>query len=71
VRQTPTRKTVKGDRTVSMTVTVPLSVASAIDEEAAVMGRGFSDATATLLRIGISVRRHDRLPPEAEKETKT
>ena len=58
----PTRKTAKGDRTVSMTVTVPLSIASAIDSEAELMGRGFSDATARLLAIGIDVRRAQRAP---------
>ena len=57
----PTRKTTKGDRTVSVTVTIPLSVANGVDQEAELMGRGFSDATATLLRIGIDVRRSGRL----------
>lgn len=61
----PTRKTVKGDRTVSVTVTIPLSVCNGVDEEADLMGRGFSDAIATLLRIGIDSRRSARAPEKA------
>lgn len=60
----PTRKTVKGDRTVSVTITLPLSVMNGADEEAEIMGRGFSDAVATLMRIGIDSRRSARSPPK-------
>jgi len=58
----PTRKQAKGERTVSITVTLPLGLMNGVDEEADLMGRGFSDAIATLLRIGLDVRRSARIP---------
>jgi len=41
------------------------STSSPKSEEAQLMGRGFSDATATLLRIGIDVRRSQRAGEKA------
>lgn len=60
----PTRKTVRGERTVSVTVTLPLSIVNGIDEQALQMGRGFSDAVAQIVRIGLDVRRTQNLPEE-------
>jgi len=63
----PKPRTTKADRTVSTTVSLPLSVVNAIDEEAMIMGRGFSDALAVVVRIGLDVRRTSRLAPGGEK----
>jgi len=50
----------KGERTVQISVSVPLSIASAIDEEGLVMGKSYSETTCTLIRIGLDVRRAAR-----------
>ena len=50
----------------SVTVTLPLSIVNGIDEEALQMGRGFSDATAQIVRIGLDVRRTQRLPERVD-----
>ena len=55
-------KSTRGERTVSVTVTLPLGVVNGVDEEADIMGRGFSDALATLLRVGLDIRRAARVP---------
>ena len=52
----------KGERTVQITVSVPLSIASAIDHEADLMGRSYSEASVVLLRIGLDIRRTSRIP---------
>ena len=54
----------KGDRTVSVTITMPLSVCNGIDEEALVMGVNFSPALVRLVMIGLDNRRVSRLPAE-------
>ena len=59
-------KSTRGERTVSVTVTLPLGIVNGVDEEADIMGRGFSDALATLLRVGLDIRRTARTP-EAPK----
>ena len=54
-------KVSKGRKTVGMTVTVPLSIASALDEEAEIMGTSYSECVATVIRIGLDARRATRV----------
>ena len=56
----PTKASLKTDRNVSVTVSLPISVVSQVQDEALVMGRGFSDAVAVLLQIGIDIRKNQR-----------
>ena len=56
----PTKATRKGERTASVTVTMPLSVLNQVDEEAQLMQRGFSDALTQLVRVAILQRRAER-----------
>ena len=57
----------KGERTAQMNISMPLSIASAVDEEALLMSRSYSDCAVVLLRIGLDVRRAAR----TEGDTKT
>ena len=43
-----------------ISVSCRLSLASAIDEEAFVMGKSYSEATVVLVRIGLEARRGTR-----------
>ena len=56
----PTKATRKGERTASVTVTMPLSVLNQVDEEAQLMQRGFSDALTQLVRVAVLQRRAER-----------
>ena len=47
----------KNDVVVNKTVSMPLSLLSEIAAEADVMGKGFSETMATLVRFGLNVRR--------------
>jgi len=42
---------------VSKTISLPLDLLNAIDEESDVMGKDFSSATQVLIRIGLSIRK--------------
>lgn len=56
----------RGERTVQITVSVPLSIASALDQEADLMGRSYSETTVVLLRIALDLRRATRSPEETK-----
>ena len=47
----------KLDVVVNKTVSMPLSLLSEVAQEADVMGKGFSETMATLVRFGLNVRR--------------
>lgn len=55
----PTKRQ-RGERTASVTITLPLGLWNEIDVEREIMGRSFSDATAVLVRIGINSRKDAR-----------
>lgn len=50
----------RGEMTVTKTISLPFTVMEQIMDEAELMGKGFSEATAVLLRIGIAQRRYER-----------
>ena len=56
----------KGERTAQMNISMPLSVAAAVDEEAQMMNRSYSDTAVVLLRIGLDMRRTSRAETEAK-----
>jgi hypothetical protein len=56
----------KGERTAQMNISMPLSVAAAVDEEALLMNRSYSDCAVVLLRIGLDMRRNGRVEPEVK-----
>lgn len=59
-------KSIMKDMSVQRTISLPLSLFNKVSDEGAVMGKGFSDATQVLLRIGISVREANRAMEEKE-----
>jgi len=50
----------RSEMTVTKTISLPFTVMEQIMDEAELMGKNFSEATAVLLRIGISQRRYER-----------
>ena len=59
-------KSIMKDMSVQRTISLPLSLFEKISDEAAVMGKGFSDTTQVLLRIGVSVREANRAMEEKQ-----
>ena len=54
------------DLVVNKTVSMPLSLLQEVAEEADVMGKGFSETMATLVRYAINVRRRTEESARAE-----
>lgn len=54
------KQTKRAEMTVTKTISMPFTVVEQIMDEAELMGKNFSEATAVLLRIGISQRRYER-----------
>jgi len=52
---------------VSKTISLPLDLLNAIDEESDIMGKDFSSATQVLIRIGLAIRKQQANEPSEEE----
>jgi hypothetical protein len=65
------KKQQRGEMTVTKTISLPFTVLEQVMDEAEVMGKNFSEATAVLLRIGIAQRRIMREEERKDQEAMT